>query len=42
MPFRKTIAVYSENHVRNTNSLHGQNSDFLVLKQAVYTVTTVF
>jgi hypothetical protein len=39
MLFRETVAVYCENHTGHTNSLCGQNSKFLMLKQVVHIVT---
>jgi hypothetical protein len=31
MLFRETVAVYCEDHVENTNTLHGQNAVFLLV-----------
>jgi hypothetical protein len=32
MLFKKTIAVYSENHKEHTNALCGQNEEFVNVK----------
>jgi hypothetical protein len=32
MLFRKTVAVYCENHTENTDTLSGQNAEFLCVK----------
>jgi hypothetical protein len=31
---------YSDNHMKHTKTLRGQNGEFLVLKLAVYVLTT--
>jgi hypothetical protein len=32
MLFRETVAVYCENHMEHTDTLCGQNADFLIVK----------
>jgi hypothetical protein len=32
MPFREIIAIYSENHVKPTNTLRGPNAELLIVK----------
>jgi hypothetical protein len=32
MLFRETVAVYCENHTKHTNTLCGQNAEFLCVK----------
>jgi hypothetical protein len=32
MLFRETVAVYCENHTEHTNTLRGQNAEFLYVK----------
>jgi hypothetical protein len=39
MLFRETVAVYCENHTEHTNTLCGQNAEFM-LKQVVDILTT--
>jgi hypothetical protein len=41
MLFGETVAVYCENHTKLSNTLCGQNVQFIVLKQVVRRVTTV-
>jgi hypothetical protein len=35
------MAVYSENHTRNMNTIYGENVGICLLKEVVRTVTTV-
>jgi hypothetical protein len=42
MLFGETVAVYCENHTEHTNTLCGQNAEFLMLKYAEYVLITVF
>jgi hypothetical protein len=32
MLFRETVAVYSENHMEHTDTLCGQNAEFVIIK----------
>jgi hypothetical protein len=32
MLFRETVAVYCENHTEHTNTLGGQNEEFLIVE----------
>jgi hypothetical protein len=42
MLFRETVAVYCENHTEHTDTLCGQNAEFLYVKAGgIYIVTTV-
>ena len=41
MLFAETVAVYCENHTEHTDTLRGQNAQFLMLNHAVHIVTTV-
>jgi hypothetical protein len=34
--FREIITVYCENHTEHTDTLRGQNAEFLMLKQPIY------
>jgi hypothetical protein len=36
MLFRETVAVYCENHMEHTNTLCGQNAEFLTVKGGTY------
>jgi hypothetical protein len=42
MLIKETVSVYCENHMDHTNTLCGQNAEFIMLKQVVYIVTTRF
>jgi hypothetical protein len=35
MLFRKLISVYAENHINHINKLHGQNTEFFVVKAGI-------
>jgi hypothetical protein len=39
MLFRKTTAVYYENHTKHTNVLCGKNAEFYMVGQVVHMVT---
>jgi hypothetical protein len=41
MPFKRIIAVYSENRTKFLNELHRHNDDLLMLKNLVHIVVTV-
>jgi hypothetical protein len=41
MPFSEIIGVPCENRTKHVNTLCGQNSDILMLKQVVHIVTTM-
>ena len=40
MLYRKIIAVYSQIHTKHTNTVCGQNVEFLNVKLVVHIVTT--
>jgi hypothetical protein len=40
MLFWKTFAVYCENHTEHTNTFRRQSSEFYMLREVVYIVTT--
>jgi hypothetical protein len=40
MLFRETVAVYCENHTEHTDTLCGQNAEFIASKQMVHIVIT--
>jgi hypothetical protein len=41
MLLRETVAVYCENHTEHTDTLCGQNAEFLMLQHVVHIVTPV-
>jgi hypothetical protein len=40
MLFGETVAVYCENHTEHTDTLCGQNAEFLMLEQVAHILTT--
>ena len=40
MLYREVIAVFSQIHTKHTNTLCGQNAEFVNVKLVVYIVTT--